>query len=891
MEELEVLSAEALLVWLRSLEKTPIDGSVIRAWSGRAFVRFMTKNDSNLEEAMMDEFKFSKPHAYSIAGALQKLRAPQASPPHLMPPSSALSHPECTEALNELGIQAADYNRWPDYALLVVAQAWRALRGKMATFQQHANRPIHAEETEAALRARGWSRSHLPAHRRTIGEVDFALPVEENPLHPHMQQVHQASEQAIDAFAKRGAICVCFLGGSGVGKTTAAFDLLSKEWGFYLSAVEHQVALQPEYGAPAHFLQLVPKEAQEEEVIQATLRDLLSRMLVLYVLHVRGLVTTPLAWLLAQLDGAAALIGALEDLVTPFLGNVVEDSLAWLLRLLWERQLLNHPKKPLVVIDEAQIWCRYGQYAYGDPTGKPGNLLQVVAVCLAKRKWLQVLVGTQMRLADASAVLSYVAKNINPEVFVVPVSLFLSEKRVLDVLASPLKLDVANSEVQRVLAPLALQLVGRPRFVGRFITSFLKLVASFKVGPSDLASELAAHLHAFKLELCPKLISRFVQLRAFAGSLGHEGTASADEQVFDLILQSSLLRFEREGALPPGVVLPVQRYQMLDICGFQVEDPKAVPYSQWKESRVDMLRPAPLEPLMLAAALEFQTPQRFVSRLLQRLIAPEMDPASRGNLLDVAVGVQMSMLGMGSQVLRPWLCSLCQCNDVELPNWIAPDTKFTFCAAVEFNQSLWRYFASIPLPNGPPDDARRLLHGVPAFPYQVDEVLVRPETAAGADLVGVWPTNPQGALFITFSHAWYSRGVTEKKAGQEHKRKGDLLQQYSKVSDAQLEEAQSKKRKVTRAGPDTETVTEMSLPDRALLVRGLTKHLNAFQIIVSVELPCRQGEAPPLIECADRTLRVCVDHRNVKALFPSMPENMERLLEQQLQEMVSKTRK
>jgi hypothetical protein len=118
---------------------------------------------------------------------------------------------------------------------------------------------------------------------------------------------------------------------------------------------------------------------------------------------------------------------------------------------------------------------------------------------------------------------------------------------------------------------------------------------------------------------------------------------------------------------------------------------------------------------------------------------------------------------------------------------------------------------------------------------------VRPEAAAGADLVGVWPRNPNGHLFITFSHAWYSRGVTEEK-GAEHKKKGDIFEQYSHgmpvrcmmlvrlhfafaVPPAALQKAWSKKRKAaTRAGPDPEPVTEMTLANRALLVRAGEKH-------------------------------------------------------------------
>lgn len=119
----------------------------------------------------------------------------------------------------------------------------------------------------------------------------------------------------------------------------------------------------------------------------------------------------------------------------------------------------------------------------------------------------------------------------------------------------------------------------------------------------------------------------------------------------------------------------------------------------------------------------------------------------------------------------------------------------------------------------------------------------------------------------------------------------------------EFEQAPPKKPKVTRAGPDAEPVTEMSLPDRALLVRGLAKHLDPFQINVSVplsvlpsscsdalsakvELPCRQGKAPPLFEKAgNRLLRVFVDYRNVMALFPSIPLNMQLLLQEQLQKM------
>jgi hypothetical protein len=87
-----------------------------------------------------------------------------------------------------------------------------------------------------------------------------------------------------------------------------------------------------------------------------------------------------------------------------------------------------------------------------------------------------------MRLAEAAAVLSAVGKSTKEEVFVVPVSLFLSERGVLDVLASALMLDLTKPDVLRALALVAVRLVGRPRFVGAFLTSFLSLVARSPVG-------------------------------------------------------------------------------------------------------------------------------------------------------------------------------------------------------------------------------------------------------------------------------------------------------------------------------------------------------------------------------------------------------------------------
>jgi hypothetical protein len=174
--------------------------------------------------------------------------------------------------------------------------------------------------------------------------------------------------------------------------------------------------------------------------------------------------------------------------------------------------------------------------------------------------------------------------------------------------------------------------------------------------------------------------------------------------------------------LAPESLLPVQSYQLLDICGFQVEEPQAVDYRSWRDSRVKILRPAPLEPLMIDAALEFQTPDKFLLKVLEKLCQHDMDAASRGNHLDVAVAVQMSLLSLNGRELRPWLCSLCRCTDAALPGWIAADTTFGFRSAVEFNQALWRYFASIPLPDAPPDIVGQLLDGIPPFPYQVDGV-------------------------------------------------------------------------------------------------------------------------------------------------------------------------
>jgi hypothetical protein len=52
-----------------------------------------------------------------------------------------------------------------------------------------------------------------------------------------------------------------------------------------------------------------------------------------------------------------------------------------------------------------------------------------------------------------------------------------------------------------------------------------------------------------------------------------------------------------------------------------------------------------------------------------------------------------------------------------------------------------------------------------------------------------------------------------------------------------------------------------------------------------VELPCRQGEAPPLFAVDGNMLTVVVDHRNVDMLFPNMPENMKFLLQSQLRKL------
>jgi hypothetical protein len=45
------------------------------------------------------------------------------------------------------------------------------------------------------------------------------------------------------------------------------------------------------------------------------------------------------------------------------------------------------------------------------------------------------------------------------------------------------------------------------------------------------------------------------------------------------------------------------------------------------------------------------------------------------------------------------------------------------------------------------------------------------------------------------------------------------------------------------------------------------------------------GKEPPLFEAGDRVLRVFVDYRNVSALFPLIPFNMQLLLKEQLLKM------
>jgi hypothetical protein len=422
--------------------------------------------------------------------------------------------------LDDLGIKADEYILWPPASQRGVAMAWQALRDMMATFQEHANSPKHAEKTEAALRSRGWFKSHLPAHRRKPGEVDLSLPMDENPVYPLMRQVQTTSQQAVAAF-RAGASCVCFVGGGGVGKTTAAFDLLGKEWGLYMSAVAAGQR-QPECGAVPRFLRALPETGSIDDVRRAVCQEVLSRMLVLYVLYRRGLVKTPLEWLLAQLGGAATLIDRVGQCFELFARTSQDDAdLERWLRAKFVALGLLKTDKPVLVLDEAHVWSHYGQYYCGLP-GRYGNLLQAVALCLVGMRWRQVFVGTQMRLADPAVVVaSGVGKTPEAELYVVPVSLFLPPRGVLDVLASALPLDLKKPEVLRALAPLSEQLVGRPRFVGSFITSFLKLVAMSEVNSPDLCSALVSHFPAFVRDLHIHLVCRFRELSQIGDTLGH----------------------------------------------------------------------------------------------------------------------------------------------------------------------------------------------------------------------------------------------------------------------------------------------------------------------------------------------------------------------------------
>jgi hypothetical protein len=167
---------------------------------------------------------------------------------------------------------------------------------------------------------------------------------------------------------------------------------------------------------------------------------------------------------------------------------------------------------------------------------------------------------------------------------------------------------------------------------------------------------------------------------------------------------------------------------LLELCGFAPNEAnpacQAVPYEEWmSKGRLAHLVAAPLEPLMVEAAIEYLTPARFLHSVLADFVN-QPDATCRGTLLDVAVAYQICMLSAGREKVGKWLRRLCKCKSADIPHWIDKHVRFSFHAAVQGTASLYRYFASIPCDlHGVVSEALlKTLPRVPPFPYPVDEV-------------------------------------------------------------------------------------------------------------------------------------------------------------------------
>jgi hypothetical protein len=197
---------------------------------------------------------------------------------------------------------------------MVVGVAWHAMRARgdcWDRFAEQASRTRSATAVTQALKERKWFKADLPFHRRKAGTVDFTLPLAENPLHAGMTQVHHACREMTRALNHETPAVVCVVGASGVGKTASAFELLGQQWGLYLAAVYRNALRLPRYGAPANFLQKLSYDADQVTVEKELCLDLVCRLLVLFLARHKGVVKTPLDWLIAQLEpsGAGLVVG------------------------------------------------------------------------------------------------------------------------------------------------------------------------------------------------------------------------------------------------------------------------------------------------------------------------------------------------------------------------------------------------------------------------------------------------------------------------------------------------------------------------------------------------------------------------------------------------------
>ena len=475
---------------------------------------------------------------------------------------------------------------------------------------------------------------------------------------------------------------IMFLGPSGCGKTTLAFMLAAEEYAIY-TEVPDTANKQAVYGdglggfladVKTACLLYPPMESpninRDKKCQLAVQHNVAARALVLLSLLYHKKVSSPMDWLLGQIDGFSTYI---SEVYLQLRGFLIDEILVN--KLLDDISKITG-KRLLYILDECQLlmdFRTYGTYSVPKFPNKTWTLMQLFESEIASLNISPLYLGTHLHLDDHFRLASAVAKLENPwKIYVLLWYDFSSTSEEVErALTTCLDLSQAKPET---LETICQTIIGRKRFVSTFIRFFIE-------GPQnneDRRKRLINHPE-FNNDLDAELL--------YVLKLHSEWTINSLSNNFGILLQdgshtmnvyaqlAAILMADLVGGIEGKAVttnsVPILKHCIVPL---DAEDQKLIMMEK-EESLTSHYKPLPLEPYFVSSVHQiFKEKNLSLYRTLFKQTTMINTSQGRSSQLDLLVA--MRILELEGTNVAEFIKKLIGDLNYKFPGWFPINAQF-----------------------------------------------------------------------------------------------------------------------------------------------------------------------------------------------------------------------